>query len=232
MGRAEIGHWSCSAWSVDVRVNPLDPPCGARFGARKLELADVEGRLGCRGGRGKARKHWRWRISSWRIDGGLVRPKKGPVQETGSLDLSPPLSADRAIAAVTAMSAAHALTTAVPGRWRTGGLKCLERLRVNAGAKERIACGQSLSASSYGNRWTRGQSYAGLGSWAPLLSARSKLELAQMICVLCGGDHDPGVSNCDWNGIDAVVAKIRPRRPGRIKRINTALYTQLSECGY
>jgi hypothetical protein len=153
MGRAEIGHWSCSAWSVDVRVNPLDPPCGARFGARKLELADVEGRLGCRGGRGKARKHWRWRISSWRIDGGLVRPKKGPVQETGSLDLSPPLSADRAIAAVTAMSAAHALTTAVPGRID--------------------ACGQSLSASSYGNRWTRGQSYAGLGR-NTFLCARSR----------------------------------------------------------
>jgi hypothetical protein len=51
MGRAEIGHWSCSAWSVDVRVNPLDPRCGARFGARKLELADVEGRLGCRSDR-------------------------------------------------------------------------------------------------------------------------------------------------------------------------------------
>jgi hypothetical protein len=154
------------------------------------------------------------------------------VQETGSLDLSPPLSADRAIAAVTAMSAAHALTTAVPGRIDAQSLKTLKPARPRSGAKERIACGQSLSASSYGNRWTRGQSYAGLGSWAPLLSARFKLELAQMICVLCGGDHDPGVSNCDWNGIDAVVAKIGPRRPGRIKRINTALYTQLSECGY
>jgi hypothetical protein len=94
MGRAEIGHWSCSAWSVDVRVNPLDPPCGARFGARKLELADVEGRLGCRGVVGKPAS----------IGDG--------VSHRGEL-----------------MAASFAFLCA---RSRTGGLKCLERLRVNA----------------------------------------------------------------------------------------------------
>jgi hypothetical protein len=173
MGRAEIGHWSCSAWSVDVRVNPLDPPCGARFGARKLELADVEGRLGCRGVVGKPASIGDGVSHRGELMAASFAQKRGRCRKPARSISARPCPLIEAIAAVTAMSAAHALTTAVPGRIDAQSLKTLKPARPRSGAKERIACGQSLSASSYGNRWTRGQSYAGLGR-NTFLCARSR----------------------------------------------------------
>jgi hypothetical protein len=79
--------------------------------------------------------------------------KRGRCRKPARSISARPCPLIEAIAAVTAMSAAHALTTAVPGRID--------------------ACGQSLSASSYSNRWTRGQSYAGLGR-NTFLCARSR----------------------------------------------------------
>jgi hypothetical protein len=103
MGRAEIGHWSCSAWSVDVRVNPLDPPCGARFGGPQ---AGISGRGG-----------------PTRVQVRSTLPK--PVGVVGK----PASIGDGVSHRGELMAASFAFLCA---RSRTGGLKCLERLRVNA----------------------------------------------------------------------------------------------------
>jgi hypothetical protein len=162
MGRAEIGHWSCSAWSVDVRVNPLDPPCGARFGGPQAGISGRGGptRVQVRstlpkpvGVVGKPASIGDGVSHRGELMAASFAQKRGRCRKPARSISARPCPLIEAIAAVTAMSAAHALTTAVPGRID--------------------ACGQSLSASSYGNRWTRGQSYAGLGR-NTFLCARSR----------------------------------------------------------